>query len=353
MSNILLSFCIPTYNRPERIESIIKQIIPFQSEEIEILISDDNPSFEKTQEVVKKFNDPRIKYKRNKKNLGAELNMIKTIKKAIGTFVFFLNDEDDIEMETIPWILKTIKKNNNLTQLCGILGDKRPNQNKFYYKFEDKLLNRGYESLRELLFYNMHGSSIVLKKKALDLNESLNYLGTLTLPGILVGQACIAGDTLCTSKIFAYVGEIQYESCQPRVICRSLNALKVIKSEIQILYDITKEINNAKKLRKLFLDRAEKKIYIYLSDTFSKSIKSFLEGISIVISIKRISIKPTFWVKELIEILFRSCIRILKISHNKIFNYFIHNVAKLLDVGRPNCNYNKYFKNRIKKGNKR
>ena len=35
MSNILLSFCIPTYDRPERISAFIKYMISFQSDEIE------------------------------------------------------------------------------------------------------------------------------------------------------------------------------------------------------------------------------------------------------------------------------------------------------------------------------
>ncbi len=37
ISSILLSFGILTYSRPESISNILKQIIPFQSEKIEIV----------------------------------------------------------------------------------------------------------------------------------------------------------------------------------------------------------------------------------------------------------------------------------------------------------------------------
>lgn len=165
MSSILLSFCIPTYNRPERISRIINQIIPFQSEEIEIVIGDDNPSFEKTQEVVKNFTDPRINYFRNRKNLGLELNIIKIFKRANGEFLFLIMDEDDVEMKAIPWILKTIKQNLNLTHLYGSLGDKRPGQKENYKELGDRYLKQGAESLKEFLFYTSHASGWVLKKK--------------------------------------------------------------------------------------------------------------------------------------------------------------------------------------------
>ncbi len=43
MSKVLLSFCLPSYNRPERINNIINQIITSQSNEIEIIVRDNNP----------------------------------------------------------------------------------------------------------------------------------------------------------------------------------------------------------------------------------------------------------------------------------------------------------------------
>jgi len=362
MSNILLSFCIPTYSRPERISAIIKDLISFQSDEIEIVISDDNPLSNSTQEVVKKFTDPRVKYYRNRINLGFDANMIKTIMRAKGEYVFINMDEDDVELDTIPWILKQIKENKNLTYLCGSIGDKRQhylgdyvkdlkvtknkprkfedilkqryifrtyynyNRSKLRFRFKDKFYKCGFESLKELLFHYHHGSGIVLKKNALNLNQAKKYIGFLFMQQALIAQALIAGDTLSSSKIFAHFGKVQYKSDQPlfkgRQFYHPLHRLIQNRYGIQIIYDITKEIKISRKFKKFLLNRHKNKIYNllllllftkntrnfpFLSSDFEfkeiffylipliRSLKSFIEGLSIVFTIKKAK-SPFFWI---------------------------------------------------------
>jgi len=353
MPKILLSFCLPSYNRPERIGNIINQIITSQSDEIEIIVSDDNPSSNGTRDIVKKIKDPRVKYFRNKKNIGFDLNILKVIERASGEFIFLQMDEDDIEMETVPWILKIIKENESITQLCGSIGDKRPFRDKSYlkitkdkprkfedillerylanknysygkirFKFESKFLRCGSESLKELLFKYPHGSGIVLRKSALDLNKAKKYCGFLFMQQVLIAQALISGDTLCTSKIFAYFGNVQYESNQTlfkgKMWYHPLHALYQAKFRIKIIYDITKEMKN---VRNQLLDKHKESIYInlikllftkntrnfaYFSADFQlkevffnllpllKSFKDFFKGLSIVLTMKRAK-TPGFW----------------------------------------------------------
>ena len=65
MSKIVLSICIPTYNRGKVLFNNLNHLVSFESDEIEIVISDDNPLSDKTHDVVRKFSDQRIKYFRN------------------------------------------------------------------------------------------------------------------------------------------------------------------------------------------------------------------------------------------------------------------------------------------------
>lgn len=303
ISNVLLSICIPTYNRSERVVNIINQIIPFQGEEIEIVISDDASS-DGTREAVKKIKDPRIKYFRNKKNLGFDLNILKMIKRATGEFVFILMDDDDIEMEAIPWILKTIKSNRNLTQLCGTIGIKIPGYGQIFHEFGDRILSSGYESLNELLFYYYHGSGIVLRRKALDLKRALRYVGFLFMQQVLIGQAMMVGDTLCTSKKFAYIGEIPYKSGQPLFkgtdFTQPLHRIYQIKFRIQLIDDIT---NGMKNLRRALFYRQKNKIYYIIGKNTTKSFKRFIEILSIVFLIKQISWSPRFWINLIYSII--------------------------------------------------
>ncbi len=361
MSTVLLSFCIPTYNRPERISAIIKSIISFQSDEIEIVISDDNPLSKNTQEVVKEFTDSRVKYYRNQINLGFDANMLKIIMRAKGEYVFINMDEDDVELDSILWILRQIKENKNLTYLCGSIGDKRPfyegdyvedlkvvktksrkfddiikqryifrtyynyNRSELLFRFKDKFYKCGSESLKELLFYYPHGSGIVLKKNALNLNQAKKYIGFLFIQQALIAQALIAGDTLSSSKIFSYFGEHQYKSDQPsfkeKIYYHPLPGLLQNKYKIQIIYDVVIKEIKSRKLKKFILNKQKNDIYTYLlmlltskntrnffflssdfkfQETFFnliplvKSLKSFIEGLGIVFTIKGAK-SPFFW----------------------------------------------------------
>lgn len=56
MSNINLSFCVPTYGRSERISKIIEQFSILKSDEIELVIGDDNPKSNLNKEKLRNPN---------------------------------------------------------------------------------------------------------------------------------------------------------------------------------------------------------------------------------------------------------------------------------------------------------
>ncbi|MHA1491924.1 MAG: glycosyltransferase family 2 protein [Promethearchaeota archaeon] len=326
MSKILLSFCIPTYNRPERISNLIKQFISSQSQEIEIIIGDDNPFSDKTQDVVKRLDDPRIKYFRNKKNLGMDGNMLRTIHKASGEFVFIMMDDDDIEMKSVPWLLEIIKKNKNLTRIYGTFADKRQNKKKIIITYGDKLLKRGTESLIELLFYQSHGSGVILRKRALDFKKLIKYNGCLYIQAALEAQAMIAGDTLCTSKILAHMGKIEYKSDQPlfkgKKYWHPVSRLLLWKFRIQIIYEATKGLKQGKKIRKILLNREIPRILHFIKHLYY--IKDFFNAFSIIFTMK-VSKSPGFWIYLILNTFFnyinrkgRKKFRILEL-YNKFY----------------------------------
>lgn len=352
MSEILLSICIPTYNRKERIKKIITDLISVDIKEIEIVISD-NASNDGTHKLIKEFKDSRIKYYRNQKNVGMDANFLLVIKRARGEFIFLLMDEDKVELKTIPWIIKKIKENKNISQLCGSIGDKRPRYegdydvalkvtkdkprkfedilmqrylfNKNYsrddirFKFEKKYYKCGYKSLIKLLFHYPHGSGIVLRKKVLDLHSAKKYVGISFMHQVLIAQTLIKGDTLSTSKIFAYFGKEQFESCQDLFKGKQwwypISQLNQTRFRVQLIYDITRGMKKVRNTRKLLLNKQIDFIYsnlllllfskntrnfAILSSDFRilniffniiplmKSFKSFLEGFTLLLRMKKV-----------------------------------------------------------------
>lgn len=89
----LVSVIIPTYNRPKYLKQAIESAVKQTYQNIEIIVSDDC-SAESPQQIVDSFNDSRIRFRRNPKNLGISLNVISAYKEARGKYVASLNDDD-------------------------------------------------------------------------------------------------------------------------------------------------------------------------------------------------------------------------------------------------------------------
>jgi glycosyltransferase involved in cell wall biosynthesis len=116
MSNILLSICIPTFNRAvvlkKSIESIVLQKEFDQS--VELVISD-NCSDDDTYKVVELFQKkyPNVRYNRNDENIGAENNIFKVLRFGNGKFLKLANDYSIFKDGSLKLILDIIKQHES------------------------------------------------------------------------------------------------------------------------------------------------------------------------------------------------------------------------------------------------
>ncbi len=93
MKRPFFSIPIATYNRADDVNFAIKRILAQTFKDFELIICDDNSS-DNTEEVVKKYKDKRIRYYRNKKNLGAVKNIGKVLEYVRGEYIFLHGDDD-------------------------------------------------------------------------------------------------------------------------------------------------------------------------------------------------------------------------------------------------------------------
>ena len=125
MSDIKLSFCIPTYNRANHIgqtlSSIADQIIEgCWTDSIEICVSD-NASTDYTDNVIHNFQSiypsVRLVYLKNNKNLGADQNYLRVVGMASGEYCWLFGSDDSL----IEGSLKTITSmlNQNVAVYLG------------------------------------------------------------------------------------------------------------------------------------------------------------------------------------------------------------------------------------------
>lgn len=108
---MLISICIPTYNRPESLLNCLNSLSLQSKKNFEVCISD-NCSKKNIARLIQPFKKKlKIRYNRNSRNLGFALNLLKVSKMAKGDFIWFLGDDDLIIKNGIEKLDSIIKKN--------------------------------------------------------------------------------------------------------------------------------------------------------------------------------------------------------------------------------------------------
>jgi len=110
----LLSICIPTYNRPQRIKKSLENYDRILGEcnlreKVEICVSD-NSTDDKTQAAADLVESGGIVYSKNAKNLGFDKNVYKVLSMGRGKYLHLVSDEDLYMKEFLLEILDCLEK---------------------------------------------------------------------------------------------------------------------------------------------------------------------------------------------------------------------------------------------------
>ena len=111
---MILSICIPNYNRSKYLENCLNSIYIASKEidnfEFEVCISD-NCSEEKISEIIQKYqNKIDIKFNQNPKHIGIGLNAIQSVKMAKGEFAWVIGNDDLLTPLALLTLEKILKK---------------------------------------------------------------------------------------------------------------------------------------------------------------------------------------------------------------------------------------------------
>ena len=101
MNPPLVTIAIPTYNRADGLlKQALRAAVQQTYANLEIIVSD-NCSTDDTAAVVEGFHDPRIKYIRQKENIGAHNNFNFCVNAATGIYFLMLHDDDLIDPDFV------------------------------------------------------------------------------------------------------------------------------------------------------------------------------------------------------------------------------------------------------------
>lgn len=176
-----VSVVIPCYNYADYLRLCLQSVFNQTFQDFEIIVVDDG-STDNIELVVRQFKDPRIKYVRNRVNLGQTKSINIGLKLSSGEFITIIGADDLMLENNLDAKVKLLERNDN-AGLCfsnAFVIDKDGNIKQLFYKggqFPECPYN--YFNLLLLKGNFIVASSVLVRRKCYDTlgfyKEDLNY----------------------------------------------------------------------------------------------------------------------------------------------------------------------------------
>lgn len=215
---MLLSICIPTYNRRDCLRQCIESIL---SQEVfsclEIVIadnSDNDETYDMIQEYIWKYEN--IVYSKNIENIGFDKNVLKVVSMASGKYCCIIGDDDAFFEESLWNILSVLQEDkasyyisnswsydNKLSLPVSGSANISIRENKFYLTLKDFIFSLQPDRIKTVSFFGMMSWQFFLKGiwDSFLMKESFIWTQTIhlfvlvssmkNLPFILIAQPTI------------------------------------------------------------------------------------------------------------------------------------------------------------------
>jgi GT2 family glycosyltransferase len=159
----MISVCIATYNGENYIKEQIDSILCQLGIDDELIVSDDYSS-DSTIEILKSYNDSRIKLFYNNNRKGVVGNFENALLKAQGD-VIFLADQDDIWLPNkVSVSLKGLETNDLVVTDCEVINEK----NELIYTSYFFVTNSGTGFIKNLYKSSYLGCCLVFNRNVLE-----------------------------------------------------------------------------------------------------------------------------------------------------------------------------------------
>jgi glycosyltransferase involved in cell wall biosynthesis len=107
-----VSICIPIYNDEYYVGEALESLIHQTYTNIEIIFSN-NCSTDRSVDIIKSYNDPRVKIFNNDKNIGGAKNFEKVFTYATGKYMSYLSSDDKVEKTAIEKAVNILENPKN------------------------------------------------------------------------------------------------------------------------------------------------------------------------------------------------------------------------------------------------
>lgn len=288
---VLLSICIPSYNRSELLKRLTEQLLVLKSNKIEFVFLDDCSSDKKVikylQEV--KQRDSRVSVYENEQNIGITKNYYLCLQHATGKYAMLLSNEDQIP-DNFEQVVIPLLEDNNYNALYGYL--KRLSPEHYAYKDEHPTEDtNSFDFIKNnypQIVFRGHISGHIYKKEFIDF-DILHNLSTLKDNYWPIAAITLmmmkTKNVLVTPKSFIIIGA----DCIPETET-ILKQKNVKKREIKYFFSLKKRVTLYNYYIEQIIDKKEveefKKIlaryFIFVSFRKKRTGISQLKGINAI-----------------------------------------------------------------------
>jgi len=155
----IVSFCIPTFNRAEKIYALILEILSYSDNDIEVVVLD-NCSTDSTKNKLLTISDKRFSFYENEINIGGKDNCLKVLTLGIGEYVCLCLDKDFINHNYIKDLITFIKFNPEVVVgFCSLNIEKID---------EAIVYEKGIESVNNIAYLSKHPSGNFYRNDSLQ-----------------------------------------------------------------------------------------------------------------------------------------------------------------------------------------
>lgn len=116
----LVSVCIPVYNGEKYIRETLHYILDQTYRNLEVIFSD-NCSTDNTLEIIRSYNDPRVKIFQNEKNMGVKYNYLNAFSLGTGKYLTFVAADDGMDLTTIEKCVAILEKHPEVAMANGYI----------------------------------------------------------------------------------------------------------------------------------------------------------------------------------------------------------------------------------------
>lgn len=332
VKNPTITLCVLAYNRPDDLEDAIKSFLWQDYKNSEMVIIDDKSPKNLKKTVAKWIKkDKRVKYFRNKKNLGLAGNFYQSFEYCKGEYVVFLGDDDlFIDKNALLEYVNIFRKDKNIgvvrarqvifrnSKVYQVAGVTNAGKTAVYKNpidtFDNLLLTT--TSISGLAFLNNN-----------KLKEIIYKQDTVYPQVDLVARMSLFYKTAQINKYLIGVGrgENQLNPLFYRLYGKESNMM----DDLSVVYDNIKFLANKNKIKimkkDIFMKKTASFVPIFLPyNTLIIGRRSTISFISNIIKYdKEVILKPLFIASVFFLILPKKLIKTVLIIINKIKLYFL------------------------------